>query len=113
MSGRKSVAVLETGSAPVNWHCAEVGESSPFDDRRISLMVRGMKAEFRRPAQPRLPFTISQMRSFMKLGTPDALRTWRVAIILAVCFADLLRFSEVSSVRLEDISVKRAAFLFA
>jgi hypothetical protein len=53
---RKSVAAIEAVSASVNWHCAEIDEPSPFSRRRIGLLVRGMKAEFRRPVVPRLPF---------------------------------------------------------
>jgi site-specific recombinase XerD len=109
---RASVAVLETISASVNWHCAEVGAPSPFEDRRITLMVRGMKSDFRRPAQPRLPFTKSHIRAFMDLGTPDNLGAWRAAVILSVCFSDFLRFSEVVNVRLEDIEVSKGSVCF-
>jgi hypothetical protein len=80
---RASVAVLETVSASVNWHCAEVGAPSPFDDRRITLLVRGMKSDFCRPAQRRQPFTRSHIRAFMDLDTSDNLRA---AVILSVCF---------------------------
>jgi hypothetical protein len=109
---RKSVAVLEIVSAAVNWHCAEVGAATPFDDKRISLLVRGMKAEFRRPLQPRLPFTRSHIRTFMTAGWRDDPRAWRVAVVMAVCFADFLRFSKVSNVRLQDISMKRNSVSF-
>jgi hypothetical protein len=54
---RKSVAVLETVSAAVNWHCAKVGAATSFDDTRFSLLVRRMKAEFRRPLLQWLTFT--------------------------------------------------------
>jgi hypothetical protein len=109
---RKSVAVLETVSAAVNWHCAEVGAATPFDDKRISLMVRGMKAEFWRPSQPRLPFTRSHIGRFMTAGLRDNPRAWRAAVVVAVCFAYFLLFSEVSNVRLQDISIKRNSASF-
>jgi hypothetical protein len=34
-----------------------------------------------------------------------SLRLWRASVILSVCFADFLRFSEVAFVRLEDLTV--------
>lgn len=108
VAARASVAVLETISASVNWHCAEVGAPSPFDDRRITLMV----SDFRRPVQPRLPFTKSHIRAFMDLGIPDNLGAWRAAVILSVCFSDFLRFSEVVNVRLEDIEVSKDGVCF-
>jgi hypothetical protein len=107
VSERKSVAVLETVSVAVNWHCAKVGAATPFDDKRISLLVRGMKAEFRRLSQPRLLFTRSHIRRFMTVGSRDNPCAWRAAMAIAVYFADFLDFSEVSNVRLQDISMKR------
>jgi integrase len=109
---RASVALLETVSASVNWHCAEVGAPSPFDDRRITLLVHGRKSDFRRPAQPRLPFTRSHIRAFMDLGKSDNLGAWRAAVILSVCFFDFLCFSEVVNVRLEDIKVCKGSVCF-
>jgi hypothetical protein len=100
VSERNSVAVLETVSAAVNWHCAEVDSATPFDDKRISLLVRGMKAEFQRLLQPRLPFTRSHIGRFMTAGSRDDLHAWRAAVVMAVCFADFLHFSELSNVRL-------------
>jgi integrase len=104
VAARKSVSVLESISASVCWHCAEVGKPSTFEDKQIMLVVRGMKAWFCRPAQPRLPFTRSHMRKFMDIGRRSP-RLWRAAVILLVCFADFLRFSEVAFVRLEDVTI--------
>jgi integrase len=109
---RKSVAALETVSAAVNWHCAEVGAATPFDNKHISLLVRGMKVEFRRPAQPRLPFTRLHIRRLMTAGWRNEPCAWRAAVVMAVCFADFLRFSEVSNVRLQDISLKKNSVSF-
>jgi hypothetical protein len=109
---RASVAVLETVSTSVNWHCAEVGAPSPFDDRRITLLVRGMKSDFCHPAQPWLLFTRSHIRAFMDLGTSDSLGVWRAAVILSVCFSNFLCFSEVVKVRLEDIKVCKVSVCF-
>jgi hypothetical protein len=36
--------------------CTEVGAATPFDDKHISLLVRGMKAEFRRPVAAEVAF---------------------------------------------------------
>jgi hypothetical protein len=41
---RGSVAVIDSISALFNWHCAEVGySSSPFLNKKIVLIVKGMK----------------------------------------------------------------------
>jgi hypothetical protein len=89
---RKSVAAIESVSASVNWHCAEVRSPSPFLDRRVALLVRGMKARFRRPVVPRLPFSRSHIRKFMRRAQVS-LRHWRAAVVMAVCFQDFLWFS--------------------
>jgi integrase len=86
-----------------------VGAPTPFDDKRISLLVRGIKAEFLRPSHPRLPFTRWHIRKFMTSGSKDDPRAWRAAVVMAVCFADFLRFSEVLNVRLQDISKRNSA----
>jgi hypothetical protein len=104
VAAKKAVAVLEVVSVLVCWHCAEVGKPSTFEDKRIMLVVRGMKASFCRPAQPRLPFTRLHVRKFMDIGCRSP-RLWRAAVILAVCFADFLRFSEVAFVRVKDMTV--------
>jgi hypothetical protein len=51
---RWSVTVLEAVSASVDWHYAESNEPSTFSERRIGLLVRGMRAEFRNPSQSRI-----------------------------------------------------------
>jgi hypothetical protein len=51
-----SVAVIDSISALFNWHCAEVGYDSPFLNKRIVLIVKGMKRVLRKPTVPRLPF---------------------------------------------------------
>jgi integrase len=111
VAARKSVSVFEAVSASVCWHCAEVGKPSTFEDKRIMLVVRGLKASFCRPAQPRLPFTRSHVRKFMDIGRRSP-RLWRAAVILAVCFADFLRFSQVAFVRLEDVTVSEKKVSF-
>jgi hypothetical protein len=40
---RGSVAVIDSISASFNWHCAEVGYNSPFLNKRIVLIVKGIK----------------------------------------------------------------------
>jgi integrase len=108
---RKSVAAIEAVSASVNWHCAEIDKPSPFSRRRIGLLVRGMKAEFRRPVVPRLPFQRAHIRRFLDMGR-QLPRSRRAAVIMAMCFADFLWFSEVVNMRLEDVSVDRAGVHF-
>jgi hypothetical protein len=64
---RGSVAVIDSVSALFNWHCAEVGKDSPFLNKRIVLIVKGMKRVLRKPTVPRLPFLRSHIRRFMRL----------------------------------------------
>jgi integrase len=45
----------------------------------------------------------------MTSGSKDDPRAWRAAVVMAVCFADFLRFSEVLNVRLQDISKRNSA----
>jgi hypothetical protein len=108
---RKSVSVLEAISASVSWHCAEVGKPSTFEDKRIMLVVLGMKALFCRSAQQPFPFTRLHMRKFMDIGRRSP-RLWRVAVIQSVCFTDFLWFSEVAFVRLEDVSISKKKVSF-
>jgi hypothetical protein len=71
------------------------GAATPFDDKRISLLVRGMKAEFR----------VAAKVAFHQVAHQEVHdRAWRAAVVMAVCVADFLCFSEVSNVRLQDIS---------
>jgi integrase len=113
VSCRVSVAVLALVSALVAWHCAEVGNRSPFENKRIALLVRGMKARFRCLAQLRLPFKRSHIRKFMDLvGSVEDRWLWRVAVVISVCFSDFLRFAEVVAVRLKDISVRKGFISF-
>jgi hypothetical protein len=101
---RGSVAVIDSISASFNWHCAEVGYSSPFLNKRIVLIVKGMKRLLRKPSVPRLPFPRSHIRRFMRFSR-GSFRHWRAAVVMATCFADFLRFSEVLNVRLEDLTL--------
>jgi hypothetical protein len=101
---RRSVAAIEAVLASVNWHCAEIDEPSPFSRRRIGLLVRGMKAEFRRPVVLRLSFQRAHIRRFLDMGRQSP-RSRCAAVIMAMCFADFLRFSEVVHMRLEEVSV--------
>jgi integrase len=71
-----------------------------------------MKAEFRRPLQPRLPFTRSHIRRFMTAGSREDPCAWRAAVVMSVYFADFLCFSEVSNVRLQDISMRKNSVSF-
>jgi integrase len=105
--------VLASVSASVAWPYAEVGYRSPFENKRIALLVRSMKARFCCPAQPRLPFKRSHIRKLMDLvGAGEDRRLWRVAVVMSVCFSDFLRFAEVIAVRLEDISVQKGFISF-
>jgi hypothetical protein len=65
VAARGSVAVLDSISASFNWHCADVGYKSPFLNKRIVLIVKGMKTSFCKPTVPRLPFLRSHIRRFM------------------------------------------------
>jgi hypothetical protein len=86
VAGRGSAAVLESISASFN--CAEVGYNSPFLNKRIVLIVKGMKTSFRKPTVPCLPFLRSHIRSFMRFST-GSFRHWRSSVVMATCFADL------------------------
>jgi hypothetical protein len=61
-----SVAVINSVSALFNWHCAEVGKDSPFLNKSIVLIVKGMKRVLRKPTVPRLPFLRLHVRRFMR-----------------------------------------------
>jgi integrase len=111
VASKRSVSVLETFMAAMNWQCARRGMASPFGDERIALVLRGMKAQFRRPVVPRLPFTRTHICKFLDLGRSST-RLWRAAVILSMCYSDFLRFSEVAFMRLEDTRVDRAGVHF-
>jgi integrase len=104
VAARGSVAVIDSISAFFNWHCAKVGYDSPFLNKRIVLIVKGMKRVLCKPTVPRLPFLRSHIRKFMRFSK-GSFRHWRAAVIMATCFADFLHFSEVLNVRLEDITL--------
>jgi integrase len=101
---RGSVAMINAISASFNWHCAKVGYDSPFLNKRIALIVKGMKWTLRKPSVPRLPFLRSHIRRFMRFSR-GSFRHWRAVVVMATCFADFLRFSKVLNVRLEDITL--------
>ncbi len=101
---RGSVAVIDSISAFFNWHCAEVGYDSPFINKRIALIVMGIKRTLRKPSVPRLPFLRSHIRRFMRF-LRGSFWHWRAAVVMATCFANFLRFSEVLNVCLEDITL--------
>jgi hypothetical protein len=85
VSHRVLVAVLASVSALVSWYCAEVGYRSPFENKRIALVVHGMKGRFCCPAQPRLPFKRSHIRKFMDLvGLGEDRWLWRAAVVMSV-----------------------------
>jgi hypothetical protein len=101
---RGYVAVIDSISASFNWHCAEVEYSSPFLKKRIVLIVKGMKRLLRKPSVPRLPFLRLHIRRFMRFSK-GSFQHWRAAVVMATCFANFLRFSEVLNVRLEDLTL--------
>jgi integrase len=104
VAARGSVAVIDSILASFNWHCAKVGYDSPFLNKRIVLIVKGMKRVLCKPAVPRLPFLRLHIRKFMRFSK-GSFRHWRAAVVMATCFADFLRFSEVLNVQLEDITL--------
>jgi hypothetical protein len=91
------VTVIDSISASFNWHCPEVGYNSPFLNKRIVLIVKGMKRLLPKPTVPRLPFQRSHIRRFTRFSK-GSFRHWRAAVVMASCFADFLRFSEVLNV---------------
>jgi hypothetical protein len=101
---RGSVAVIDLISASFNWHCPEVGYNSPFFNKRIVLILKGMKRLLCKPTVLRLPFLRSHIRG--------SFRHWRAAVIMATCFADFLRFSKVLNVRLEDLTLSESDLPF-
>jgi hypothetical protein len=64
---RGSVAVIDSVLALFNWHCAEVGKDSPFLNKRIVLIVKGMKRVLHKQTVPRLPFLRSHVKCFLGL----------------------------------------------
>jgi integrase len=101
---RGSVAIIDSISALFNWHCGKVGYDSPFLNKRIVLIVKGMKRLLRKPTVPRLPFQRTHIRRFMRF-LKGSFRHWRAAVVMATCFADFLHFSKVLNVRLEDLTL--------
>jgi integrase len=95
---------MDSVLASFNWHCAEVGKESLFLNKRIVLIVKGMKRVLRKPTVPRLPFLRSHVRRFMRF-LRGSFWHWRAAVVMATCFADFLRFSKVLNIRLEDITL--------
>jgi hypothetical protein len=94
VAARGSVAVIDSILASFNWHCAEVGYNSPFLNKRIVLIMKGMKRLLSKPTVLRLPFLRSHIRRFMRFSK-GSFRHWRAAVVMATCFADFLCFSEV------------------
>jgi hypothetical protein len=90
--------------ASFSWHCAEVGYNSPFLNKRIVLIVKGMKRLLCKPSVPRLPFLRLHIRRFMRFSR-GFFWHWRAGVVMATCFADFLGFSEVLNVRLEDLTL--------
>jgi integrase len=64
--------------------------------------VKGMKRVLRKPTVPQLPFWKSHIRSFMRFSRGSYWH-WRAAVVMAICFADFLRFSKALNIRLEHI----------
>jgi heme A synthase len=87
---KKSVSALEAFMSAMNWQCARTVMVSPFEGKRITLVVRKMKACLRRLVVPRLPFScMAYIRKFMDFGR-SLPRLWRASVIVAICFADFL-----------------------
>jgi integrase len=107
VAARGSVAVINSISASFNWHCAEVGYNSPFLNKRIVLIVKGMKRLLRKPTVWGLPFLRLHIRRFMPFSK-GSFRHWKATVVMAMCFADFLRFSEVLNVQLEDITLSES-----
>jgi integrase len=111
VADRGSVAVLDSISASFNWHCAEVGYNSPFLNKRIVLILKGMKRVLCKHTVPRLPFLRLHIRKCMRLSK-GSFRHWRAAVVMATFFADFLCFSEVLNVRLDVITLTRSDLHF-
>jgi hypothetical protein len=108
LAPKKSVAVIDAFSAAMNWFCGRAGLETPLSGRKLSLIVRGMKCEFKTAVRPRLPFTRKHVRRFMDAARrSESLKTWRAAVILALSFQEFLRFSEAAFLRLEDLEVDK------
>ena len=72
VAATRSAGAIEAGCASMTWHCAEIDEMSPFITRgRIGLIVRGMKAEFKKPVVPKLPFQRAHIQQFMDMARLD------------------------------------------
>jgi hypothetical protein len=99
-----SVAVNNSISASFNWHCAKVGYDSPFLNKRIVLIVKGMKRLLRKLSVPRLPFLRMHIRRFMRFSK-GSFWHWKAVVVMATCFADFLGFSKVLNIRLEDLTL--------
>jgi hypothetical protein len=65
---RGSVAVIDSILASFNWHCAEVGYSSPLLNKRFVLIVKRMKRLLRKPSVLRLLFLRRHIRRFMRFS---------------------------------------------
>jgi hypothetical protein len=103
---KRSVAVLDGFSASVAWMCGLSGFDSPLTGKRVSLVMRGMRSAFRVKRKPRLPFTRSHIRRFMRFARRSgSLVHWRAAVVLTASFQDFLRFAEMAHMKLEDISL--------
>ena len=77
---------------------------SPFNSKKIGLLVKGMKAALRKPTMSRLTFESAHIRTFMRRAKGSNPH-WRAAVVISVCFSDLLRFFEMVNVKLENISL--------
>jgi hypothetical protein len=108
---RGSIAVIDLVLASFNWHCAEVGYNSPFLNKRIVLIVKGVKRLLCKPTVPRLPFLRLHIRRFIRFSR-GSFRHWIAAVVLATCFADFLCFSEVLNVCLEDLTLSESDLRF-
>jgi hypothetical protein len=108
---RGSIAVIDSISASFNWHCAEVGYNSPFLNKRIVLIIKGMKRLLGKPTVQHLPFLRLHIRRFMRFSR-GSFGHWRAAVVMAICFADFLRFSKVLNVPLEALSLSESDLRF-
>jgi hypothetical protein len=85
-----SAGVASTAAAAVAHFCALEGFESPFLAPRFGKILRGIRLSYSKPVKLKRPFTPAHIVSFMRLARTGALREWRAALPLALCFQQLL-----------------------
>jgi hypothetical protein len=103
LTGSSGVTLM-TAAAVTHFFSLE-GFDSPFTFPRFGKIMRGIKASYGKAAKPRWPFTTDDIVKFMWKARSGSLKDWRVALLLALCFQQLLRGTECFDLNGSNVSI--------